>query len=98
MNLLRVTVSLLGSFTLLHAGNWPAWRGPEGTGVAPGEKLPLRWSRTENVRWKTELPEPGNSTPIVWKDRVFITQTAGDRRTLISFDRNDGKLQWQVGP
>ncbi len=97
MNPVRVTI-LLTSLTALYAGNWPTWRGPEGTGNAPGEKLPLHWSKTENVRWKTELPERGNSTPIVWDDRIFITQTEGDRRTLICFNRRDGKLQWQAGP
>jgi outer membrane protein assembly factor BamB len=96
MNLLRLI--LLSCLGVAQAGNWPAWRGPEGTGVAPGEKLPVHWSKTENVRWKTELPERGNSTPIVWNDRVFITQTVGDRRTLMCFDRKDGKVLWQAGP
>jgi outer membrane protein assembly factor BamB len=80
------------------ADNWPAWRGPEGTGVAPEKNLPLHWSTNENIRWKTPLPERGNSTPIVWKDRVFITQSVESRRTLMCFDRADGKLLWQEGP
>ncbi|HTG42885.1 MAG TPA: PQQ-binding-like beta-propeller repeat protein [Verrucomicrobiae bacterium] len=91
-------VSALCSEGTLRAGNWPAWRGPEGTGAAPGETLPLHWSPKENIRWKTALPEPGNSTPIVWKDRVFITQAAGERRVVICFDRKDGQILWQSGP
>ena len=81
------------------AENWPAWRGPEGTGVAHDADLPLRWSEKENVRWRTPLPDRGNSTPIVWGDRVFITQAVEkkNRRTLMCFDRNDGKLLWQSG-
>ncbi len=52
---------------------WPAWRGPLGTGVAPAADPPLRWSETENVRWKAELPGLGHSTPIVSGDRIFLT-------------------------
>jgi outer membrane protein assembly factor BamB len=82
----------------LCGGNWPAWRGPEGTGVASEKNLPLHWSTNENVRWHTALPERGNSTPIVWNDRVFLTQTRESRRTLMCFDRANGKLLWQEGP
>jgi outer membrane protein assembly factor BamB len=53
--------------------NWPQWRGPLGTGVAPDGNPPVEWSETKNVRWKTELPGLGHSTPIVWGDRVFLT-------------------------
>src|SRR5262249_18846554 len=58
----------------LTADDWPAWRGPHGDGQSSAKTPPLKWSRTENVRWKTPLPGPGNSSPIVWKDRVFLTQ------------------------
>jgi hypothetical protein len=98
---MQLRLCLLIAFVLAHgsrAGDWPQWRGPEGTGVASGETLPLRWTTNENVRWKLPLPERGNSTPIIWRDRVFITQTAGDRRTLMCFDRKDGKILWQAGP
>jgi len=67
---------VLSAETLSQAGDWPAWRGPEGTGVAPGETLPLRWSTNDNVRWKAALPERGNSTPIVWKERIFLSNEA----------------------
>src|ERR1051325_6295412 len=80
------------------ADNWPAWRGPNGDGTTTETKLPLTWNATENVRWKIPLPEPGNSTPIVWGDRVFLTQAEGERRALWCFNRADGKILWQAGP
>lgn len=55
------------------ARNWPQWRGPLGTGVAPQADPPLHWSEGENVRWKIELPGKGHSTPIVWGERIFLT-------------------------
>ena len=81
-----------------HADNWPAWRGPEGIGAANEKSLPLRWSTNENVRWRVPLPERGNSTPIVWGRRVFVTQAVEHRRTLLCLDRTNGKLLWQQGP
>jgi outer membrane protein assembly factor BamB len=79
------------------AANWPAWRGPLGTGITEEKNLPTKWSTTENVKWRVPLPEPGNSTPIVWGDRVFLTQAVGERRTLMCLNRADGKLLWQSG-
>ncbi|MDB6055767.1 MAG: hypothetical protein JWN25_3290 [Verrucomicrobiales bacterium] len=79
------------------AGNWPAWRGPTGDGITLETNLPIHWSATQNVRWKTALPARGNSTPVVWGERVFVTQAVGDKRTLICFNRKDGKLLWQQG-
>lgn len=79
--------------------NWPAWRGDAaGTGITSETALPLKWSATENVKWKVPLPEAGNSTPAVWGDRVFVTQAAGARRLVMAFDRKDGKLLWEAGP
>jgi len=61
--------------------NWPQWRGPEATGVAPHADPPVSWDETRNVRWKVDLPGRGLSSPIVWGDRVFVTTTvpAGER-------------------
>ena len=85
--------------SLLRAENWPAWRGPLGTGVCAEKNLPTEWSATKNVKWKVALPERGNSSPVVWGDRVFVTQSIKEegRRTLMCFDRRKGKLLWQKG-
>lgn len=53
--------------------NWPAWRGPMATGVAPVADPPVRWGEGTNKVWKTALPGLGHSSPIVWGDRVFVT-------------------------
>src|ERR1051326_7092572 len=83
----------------VSGGNWPNWRGPEGNGASPEKNLPLKWSEKENVRWRVELPGPGNASPIVWNDRVFVSQSIEKehRRTLICFDRTTGRLLWQSG-
>ncbi len=67
--------------------------------MAKEMNLPLRWSATENVRWKVALPDRGNSTPIVWNERVFVTQAIEKegRRLLLCFARADGKLLWEAG-
>ncbi|MEQ9410705.1 MAG: PQQ-binding-like beta-propeller repeat protein [Fuerstiella sp.] len=71
------------TFSLLAAGlthrslanelNWPQFRGADARGVSASDGLPDRWSATENVAWKTDLPGRGWSSPIVWGDRVFVT-------------------------
>ncbi len=53
--------------------SWAAWRGPLGTGEAPTADPPTVWSETENIKWKTQIPGRGHSTPIVWKDLIFLT-------------------------
>ncbi len=83
--------------TDVSAADWPAWRGPLGTGVSTEQELSFDWSATQNVRWRTPLPEPGNSTPIVSRGRIFLTQSEGTRRNLLCFDRKDGKLLWKNG-
>src|SRR5947207_13553039 len=73
---LRILLLMLLGFSVVRpslAGDWPGWRGPEGTGVSPEKNLPVTWSATENVRWKVPLHGAGVSTPIVWGDRVFLT-------------------------
>ncbi len=83
--------------SVVSAANWPQWRGPDGTGIGTETDFPIKWSATENVVWKTALPGPGNSTPIVWNDRVFITQAIdkGAKRAVLCFNRKDGSVLWQ---
>ena len=79
MRLLAAVLVMGSGSVLAWADNWPGWRGPTGQGVSTEKALPLKWSPTENVRWKAALPDAGNSTPIVWGDRVFVTQ-ASDKK------------------
>src|SRR4030095_10563647 len=91
-----LSVSLLGFPAL--ADDWPAWRGTEGSGLCRETNLPLRWSANENVRCGVELPDRGNSTPIVWNEQIFITQAIGNRRMVMCLNRRTGELLWQAGP
>jgi len=52
---------------------WNQWRGPLGTGVASDARPPVEWSSTKNIRWKTELPGKGHSSPVLWDEQVFVT-------------------------
>lgn len=103
----RILFPLLLSTSLCLAtqpSSWPAWRGDfNGSGMVDdaqaGAELPTSWGPGQNVRWRVELPEAGNSTPIVAKGRVFVTQpvTAENWRGLMCFDAKDGKLLWKNG-
>src|SRR5262245_16345859 len=55
------------------AADWLQFRGPGGLGVAADKNLPTTWSDKENIVWKTDLPGPGSSSPIVVGDKIFVT-------------------------
>jgi outer membrane protein assembly factor BamB len=78
------------------AGDWPAFRGPAGNGVAQDDKAPLHWGPGKNVRWNAPLPGPGNSSPIVSRGRVFVTcaEDQGKKRNLYCFNRHTGEKLW----
>lgn len=79
------------------AGDWPGFRGPTGDGVSQETGVPLHWGQDQNVRWKVKLPGPGNSSPIVYGDRVFVScakDPQGKSRGLYCFDRTDGHELW----
>jgi outer membrane protein assembly factor BamB len=83
--------------TAAPAGDWPSWRGPHGDGSSDESNLPLRWSGTENVQWKTPIPGKGHSSPVVYGDRVFVTSCLEQerKRTLLCLDRRDGRVLWE---
>ena len=80
LNVRIVLVVLILAPLVVHAEQWPQFRGPGALGVAESAKLPDTWSTTKNVRWKTAIPGHGWSSPIVWGDRIFVTSVvpAGD--------------------
>ncbi|MGE5611601.1 MAG: PQQ-binding-like beta-propeller repeat protein [Bacillota bacterium] len=77
--------------------SWPQWRGPRGDGHSSETNLPLRWSPTDNIAWKTPIPGKGHSSPIVFADRLFLTTCVEEKkeRKLLCLSRLDGKLLWE---
>lgn len=77
---------------------WARWRGPSGQGLAAGSGYPDRWSPTDNVTWKVRVPGDGNSSPIVWDDRVIVTTAydGGRRLSVLAFRRSDGTRLWET--
>jgi outer membrane protein assembly factor BamB len=92
--------ALPGAFLLasasVNAENWPQFRGPTGQGHSAETGIPLRWSATENIAWKTELPGEAWSSPIVWNDRVFVTTATegGASCRVLALDRKSGVILW----
>lgn len=99
----RIALFLALSLSALPAladKNWPAWRGDTlGSGRTDASNLPETWGPEKNVAWRVELSEPGNSTPAVYGDRVFVTQpdSSDKTRNLLCFDRSTGELLWKRG-
>lgn len=93
--ILRVLVMMLLSASIAHAENWPQWRGPTLNGVSNEKNLPARWTPEENITWKLALPGLSGSTPVVWRDRIFLNVAEGDDLYLWSVDRTKGALIWK---
>jgi outer membrane protein assembly factor BamB len=89
-------VSLSNPTAVPGATNWPQWRGPREDGHSSETGLPVKWS-AENVAWKTQLPGIGQSSPIIWGDRIFLTSALekGKERLVFCVDRKSGKIVWQ---
>jgi hypothetical protein len=80
---------------VVAAGNWPQWRGPELNGVSRETNLPVRWSKTEGIAWTLGLPAWSGSTPIVWRERVFLSVADGPLVWLWCVDRGKGTVIWK---
>lgn len=76
--------------------NWPRWRGPQEDGHTTATDVPAKWSGA-NIVWKTDLPGIGQSSPIIWDNRIFLTAEKGKgaERIVFCVDRTSGKLLWE---
>lgn len=81
---------------MAHGDVWPSFRGPSGNGISTARNVPVSWSSDNNIKWRAELPAPGDSSPIVSADRVFVTcaEDQGRKRSLFCFDRATGQQLW----
>jgi outer membrane protein assembly factor BamB len=106
---LLATLALSSVANLLLAEDWTRFRGPHGSAVSDEKNLPTEWGPGKNIAWRTELPGPGSSSPIVSGDRIFLTcyrgygtpdsrgQSQNDlERLLVCVNRIDGKILWQA--
>jgi outer membrane protein assembly factor BamB len=78
------------------AENWPRFRGPNGQGHSRETALPLHWSATSNVVWKTAIPGEGWSSPIVWDGKIFLTSVTenGSKCHVLCVDATSGAIVW----
>ncbi len=77
--------------------HWPRFRGPTGQGITGAKGLPTTWDKNgTNIVWRRAVPGLGNSSPIVWGERIFVTSATedGGTRSVHCFRRSDGKLLW----
>jgi outer membrane protein assembly factor BamB len=74
--------------------NWPRFHGPNGDGHSDSTGLPVTWSETENVVWKTPIHDKGWSSPVVWGNQVWLTTAREDGKEfyVVCVDRNSGKI------
>ncbi|HEX5702562.1 MAG TPA: PQQ-binding-like beta-propeller repeat protein [Pyrinomonadaceae bacterium] len=86
---------VLLSITFASAENWPQWRGPLLNGISTEKNLPLKWTVEENVAWKLAMPEWSGSTPIIWRDRIFLNVAERDELYLWCVDRTKGTMLWK---
>jgi len=92
--LVAVAICLLSS-VVAHAQNWPQWRGPSLNGVSTEKNLPVKWTTEENVVWKTAMPGWSGSTPIIWRDRIFLNVADGNNLSLWCLDKTSGEVLWK---
>lgn len=84
----------------VRADDWPEFRGPTGQGVVPKGRLPVEWGPEKNVAWKKAIPGLGWSSPIIWKDRLFLTTAVPGRGKsdqslrVLCLDVKTGKTLW----
>jgi len=107
MCVLSSVLSLIVATHPLAGADWPQFRGPSGLGISSDADVPVQWSESKNLKWRTSLPGSGSSSPIVWGQHVYVTcysgyglsrSNPGDIeqlvRHLLCIDRKDGKVIW----
>jgi len=94
--IILVVLAIVSSAEPTSAASWPRFRGPNGTGIATDKDIPVQWTDKDGVLWKTPIPGLGNSSPIVWNDRVFLQSATGDgkQRLLLCLKAADGRILW----
>lgn len=91
----RLSTLTILMISLAFAADWDRFRGPNGSGVAATSGLPAEFGPAKNVVWKTGLPA-GHSSPVVSRDRIFVTAAAEEKLFTIALDRATGSMVWRA--
>lgn len=95
--MLKLSILCLLAFAPVVPDSWPAFLGA-GASAAKVEQLPMKWSPTENIAWRATLPGHGQSSPVIWGDRVFLTSVEGPQKDTfhsVCLDLASGKELWR---
>ncbi|MSR55876.1 MAG: quinonprotein alcohol dehydrogenase [Gemmataceae bacterium] len=95
MRFVLLTLVALATGSALYAGEtWPQFRGPDANGYSDAKKLPLEWSADKGVVWKTPIHDRGWSSPVVWKDQIWLTTATANGKKLFALcmNRDSGKV------
>lgn len=87
---------MLGAHESAIAANWPQFRGPDSQGHSVEKKVLLHWTASSNVLWKATIPGEGWSSPVIWKDHVFVTTATdgGQSCRVIALHARTGAIRW----
>ena len=97
----RIAISLIVLPTFAAESDWPEFRGKTGQGISAATGIPLKWSTTENVAWKVEVPGKGWSSPVIAAGKIYLTPALGESKSgaalhALCFDAKDGRLLWNT--
>jgi len=92
---IHVLTFVMFSISVARADNWPQWRGPSLNGVSTEKNLPAKWTPEENIAWKLAMPAWSGSTPIIWRDRIFLNVAEDNDLYLWCVDRTKGAMLWK---
>jgi outer membrane protein assembly factor BamB len=95
MKRVGVVALLFVAFAVARADNWPQWRGPNLNGVSNEKNLPVKWTSEENILWQVPMPGSSGSTPIIWRDRIFLNVADGDNLSLWCLNKSNGEVVWK---
>lgn len=75
---------------------WHRFRGPDGAGVSVFTNIPTEWDGKtgKGILWKAAVPLPGNNSPVLWNDRIFLCGATEQKQEVYCYDANTGRLLW----
>ena len=90
------TTAVATAATIAAEPDWSRFRGPNGSGISSATNVPTEFGPQQNLLWRLALP-PGHSSPILHRDRIYLTALRGDTLVTIAIDRHSGKQLWEQG-